>query len=128
MKLILLGLLVALCGSFNEPVQDVFAALKPVLKAGDAQKLATYLNSSTDITIGTTKAPYGKAQAEIVLRDFFRDNPPADFTIVHTGSSKAGLKFAIGQYKSGKATYSVLIRMKETDKNWLIHEISFVAE
>ena len=110
------------------PAQDVFASINPILKAGDAGQLAPHLNGNIDITIGTMKAPYSKSQAEIVLRDFFRDNPPADFSVVHTGSSKAGLKFAIGQYKSGKSVYSVLIRMKQSDKAWLIHEISFVKE
>lgn len=108
--------------------QDFFNTVRPMLKAGDAGQLADYFNSTIDVTIGTAKSPYSKNQAELVLRDFFKANPPADFTIMHTGSSKAGLKFAIGQYKSGKTAYSVLIRIRENDKSWLIHEISFVRE
>ena len=108
--------------------QDIFTTVRPMLKSGDAHQLSAYFNSTIDVTIGNNKSPYSKAQAELVLRDFFKANPPADFTIMHTGSSKAGLKFAIGQYKSGKTAYSVLIRIRENEKNWLIHEISFVRE
>lgn len=110
------------------PAQDLFTNIKPILKSGDARQLTAYLNSTIDITIGTNRVPYNRAQAETVLRDFFRQNPPTDFTILHTGSSKAGLRFAIGSYKSGKKEFSVLIRIRETEKSWLIHEMSFVAE
>lgn len=108
--------------------QDLFTNIKPILKAGDARQLAGYLNANIDITIGANRAPYSRAKAETVMRDFFRQNPPSDFTILHTGSSKAGLRFAIGNYKSGKKEFSVLIRIRETEKSWLIHEMSFVAE
>lgn len=110
------------------PAQDLFSDIKPILKVGDARQLSAYLNSSIDITIGSNRAPYNRTQAEAVLRDFFRQNPPTDFTILHTGSSKAGLRFAIGNYKSGKKEFSVLIRIRETEKSWLIHEMSFVSE
>lgn len=108
--------------------QDLFTSIRPHLKSGNAEELSEYFNNTIDITIGNNKSPYSKAQAEMVLRDFFKANPPVDFNIIHTGSSKAGLKFAIGQYKTGKSAYSVLIRIRENEKNWLIHEISFVRE
>jgi len=102
--------------------------MKGALKSGDASALAKQLNQQVDVTINGTQASYSKAQAEIVLRDFFRDNPPSDFAIMHTGSSKGGLQFAIGKYTSNKIHYSVLMRVKETGNLKLIHEISFVKE
>lgn len=108
--------------------QDVFNPVKSILKSGDSGQLAKMFSNTVDVTLESAKAPYSKAQAEIIFRDFFRSQPPTEFSIIHTGSSRAGLKFAIGQYKSGSASYSVLIRMREGEKMWLIHEISFVKE
>ena len=65
----------------------------------------------------------------MILRDFFRDNPPNDFSIIHNGASQDGaLQFAIGKYVSGKNNFSVLIRVKTAGKTRLVHDISFVKE
>ena len=71
---------------------------------------------------------YSKAQAEFVLRDFFKKYPVTDFSISHTGSSKSGLQYAIGTYKSNANQLTVLIRVKQSGNTHLIHEISFVKE
>jgi hypothetical protein len=108
--------------------QEVFNPMKAALKDGDASALAKQFNQQIDVTINGNQATYSKSQAEIVFRDFFRDNPPSEFSIMHTGSSKGGLQFAIGKYTSKKINYSVLMRVKETGNARLIHEISFVKE
>ncbi|MBS1680757.1 MAG: DUF4783 domain-containing protein [Bacteroidetes bacterium] len=108
--------------------QSIFAPMKNALKAGDAKELMKYFNSSVDLNLEGEVNTYSKAQAEFVLRDFFKKHSPTDFTIAHTGSSKAGLQFAIGKYTSGSDNYNVLMRVREVQKNYLIHEISFTKE
>ncbi|MFZ9980726.1 MAG: DUF4783 domain-containing protein [Cyclobacteriaceae bacterium] len=126
MKHLIIGLfMVLLAPAF---AQEVFNPMKTALKAGDASALAKQFNQQIDVTLNGNQATYSKAQAEIVFRDFFRDNPPSEFSIIHTGSSKGGLQFAIGKYTSRKISYSVLMRVKETGNVRLIHEISFVKE
>ena len=126
MKYIVFALLLFVCvPSWS---QEVFNPMKNALKAGDASALARQFNQQVEVTINGNQSSYSKAQAEIVIRDFFRDNPPSDFAIMHTGSSKGGLQFAIGKYTAGKTHYSVLMRVKESGTAKLIHEISFVKE
>jgi hypothetical protein len=81
-----------------------------------------------DINLEGNVNSYSKAQAEFVLRDFFKKHAPTDFTIKHTGASKGGLQFAIGEYQSGTDYYDVLMRVREVGKESLIHEISFVKK
>ena len=108
--------------------QTLFTPMKNALKAGDAKELVKYLNTSVDLNLEGEVNTYSKAQAEFVLRDFFKKHAPTDFTIVHTGSSKAGLQFAIGKYQSGTDSYDVLMRVREVEKTYLIHEMSFTKE
>ena len=108
--------------------QNIFAPMKDAVKAGNAKDLVKYFNNSIDLNLEGEVSTYSKAQAEFVLRDFFKKHTPTDFTIVHTGSSKAGLQFAIGKYQSGADSYDVLMRVREVDKNYLIHEMSFTKE
>lgn len=107
---------------------EIFAPIKDALKAGSAKEAAKHFNQSLDVNLEGEIKTYSKAQAEFVLRDFFKNHPPSDFTIVHTGSSKGGLQYAIGNYKSGSDLYNVLIRVKQSGSTYLVHEISFVKE
>ncbi len=107
---------------------DIFAPIRDVLKTGNAKELAKYFNQSVDINLEGEVNTYSKAQAEFVLRDFFKKYPSSDFTIEHTGSSKSGLQYAIGNYKSNNDQFNVLIRVKQSGSAYLIHEISFLKE
>jgi len=108
--------------------QDIFAPMKAAIKAGNIEQLSKHFNQNLDVNIEGNLNSFSKTQAVFAIGEFFKTHPPTDFTIVHKGSSQGGLQFAIGKYLSNKASYSVLIRVKETGEVRLIHEISFVKE
>jgi hypothetical protein len=107
---------------------DIFAPIRDAIKAGSAKEAVKSFNQSLDINLEGEINTYSKTQSEFVLRDFFKKHPPTDFTIVHTGASKGGLQYAIGNMKSNNETYNVLIRVKQSGNSYLVHEISFVKE
>lgn len=107
---------------------DIINEVKETIKAGSAKELARFLNQNVDIELDGKKETYSKAQAEIILRDFFKTNVPVDFTIIHKGQSKSGQPFAIGQYKTGNSNYRVFMKIKAVGEQQLIHEISFSKE
>lgn len=107
---------------------DIVSQVKETIKAGSAKELAKYLNQSVDINLEGKQENYSKAQAEFVLRDFFKAHAPSDFSIIHQGSSKSGQPFAIGQYKSNTENYRVFMKIKTVNDQPLIHEISFSKE
>ena len=110
--------------------EDIINNVKETIKAGSAKELAGYLNQTVDIMIDEKLESYSKAQAEFVLRDFFKAHVPSEFTIIHQGSSKSGQPqpYVIGQYKSEKETFRVLIKIKTVGKQQFVHEIRFAKE
>ncbi|ELR69969.1 hypothetical protein C900_04492 [Fulvivirga imtechensis AK7] len=110
--------------SQGEIINDV----KEAIKTGSSKEIAKFLNQNVDVTLDGNMQSYSKTQAEFVLKDFFKNNPPSSFTIVHQGASKGGLPYAIGQYMSKDDTYRVWLRIKNTGNKYLIHEISFIKE
>ncbi|KXK23239.1 MAG: hypothetical protein UZ12_BCD005002758 [Bacteroidetes bacterium OLB12] len=54
---------------------DIFAPMKDALKAGSAKELVKYVNQSVEINVEGDINTYSKAQAEFVLRDFFKKIP-----------------------------------------------------
>ena len=121
--------MIVMLQSFNALAQtDAIAQVKETIKAGSAKELSKYLNQAIDVTIDGNVQSYSKTQAEFVFRDFFKQNPPSEFNIIHQGSSKGGQPFAIGQYKSGNDVYRVFMKLKSANGQQLVHEISFVKE
>lgn len=116
------------CAQVSAQNNSVIDQVKESIKAGSAKELAKYLNTTVDVTIDGKPSSYSKAQAEFVLRDFFKANPPSEFNIIHQGSSKGGQPFAIGHYKSGDSIYRVWMKIKTVGNQSLVQEISFVKE
>jgi hypothetical protein len=130
MKLNLIFLL-TLCVfiSFETVAQsDVITQVKETIKAGSAKELARYLNSSVDLTLEGNVQSYSKAQAEFVLRDFFKQHPPSEVNIIHQGNSKGGQPYAIFQYKSGADTYRLFMKIKTINNTQLLDDIRFTKE
>jgi len=75
---------------------DVFDDIGSAIRTGDARQIARYFNNNVDLTVFNQEEVYSKAQAEMVLKDFFSKNSPKSFTIIHRGVSKEGARYAIG--------------------------------
>jgi hypothetical protein len=127
-RILRLTVLFVCLGSTHAFAQDIFAPMKDAIKTGNAKEVIKFFNSNVDMNLDGQVAMYSKAQAEFVLRDFFKKHPSSEFSIVHTGSSKGGLQFAIGRYVSNADTFDVVIRVKEVGGNYLIHELNFVKD
>jgi hypothetical protein len=127
-RILRLTVLFVCLGSIHAFGQDIFAPMKDAIKTGNAKEVIKFFNSNVDMNLDGQVAMYSKAQAEFVLRDFFKKHPSSEFSIVHTGSSKGGLQFAIGRYVSNADTFDVVIRVKEVSGNYLIHELNFVKD
>jgi hypothetical protein len=107
---------------------DIINQVKETIKAGSAKELAKYLNQTVYITIEGSVDTYSKAQAEFVLRDFFKQHAPSEVAIIHQGSSKGGQPFAILQYKSGTETYRLFMKIKTVNNVYLLDDIRFTKE
>ena len=108
--------------------QTIFPSIREAVKSGNASQVATYFNNAIHLNIDGEIGTYSKAKAEVVLREFFKKHAPTDFTIVHTGTSRGGLQFAIGLYTCGPERFDVLMRVREVEKTHLIHELSFAKD
>lgn len=128
-KKIIFILTISLAVNFNSFSQkESIEEVRQAIKIGSSKEFANYFNVTIDVTLDNDIQTYSRTQAEYVFKDFFKNNPPSSFTIVHQGSSKGGLPYAIGQYISNGQTYRVWMRIKGSGSKYLIHELSFIKE
>lgn len=107
---------------------DVLNSTKTTLIQGNSKDLARNFNEMVEISFEGEKASYSKTQAEFVMKDFFRKYPPVKFEYIHEGSSKDGLKYAIGKYSYGQGSFRVYILIKLVKGNYLIDTLDFSEE
>jgi hypothetical protein len=104
---------------------DINTDIANAIKAGDAAKLATYFNSTIDLTVPDNDGTFSKAQAELIVKDFFSKNPPKSFVVNHSGSSNDGSLFSVGTYISGSKSYRTYFLVKKTTATFSIQQLQF---
>jgi hypothetical protein len=110
-------------------VADIFDNISSAIRTGDAKQLSRYFNANVDLTILSQEEVYSKAQAEQIVKDFFTKNTPKTFTIIHTGLSKEGSKYAIGNLVTSQgASYRTYMYVKQTGGTEFIQELRFEKE
>src|SRR4051812_33555561 len=95
---------------------DQYDEIGDAIRTGDSHKIATYFDSKVDLALGNQEDVYSKAQAELLVKDFFSKNPAKSFALVHKGSSKEGTLFAVGTLTSSNGkTFRVSFVMKSVN-------------
>ena len=95
------------------------------IQTGNAAEVAKYFDNTVSITVFNSEGSYSKAQAEMVLKDFFSKNSPRSFKIIHKGNSSEGSQYAIGTLVSAKGSFRTYIYIKKKGNAYLIQEIRF---
>ncbi len=97
------------------------------IKTGNAKELAKYFNQNVELIIQNEENVYSKAQAELILKDFFLKNTPSDFAILHQGG-KEGAKYAIGSIKTTTGIFRVYFLLKIKNEQIYIHQLRIEKE
>ena len=120
------GFLLIFSITFASP--DVVDDIAVAIRSGNAKELAKFFNANINLNIPENEGFYSKAQAELILKDFFSKNPLKSFTILHQGSSKDGARYAIGNMVIEKGTFRAYFYMKKESGHYYIHEFSLSEE
>jgi len=107
--------------------QDITSTLVSYIKDGDVASLAEYFQTTIDVGLPEKDQDYSKTQAEMVLKDFFKNNPCTEFKLESSGESENQTFHIIGTYQSNQEKYQVLILMKKHSESekMLIYKIKF---
>jgi len=100
---------------------DLFSPVGKYLASGDCDRLSNWFADNLDIEVADQPTNCSRNQARLILKDFFDENPPSNFAILHK-TTKESLRYAIGQLTAGGETFNVVIAIKSSDgKNFIEH-------
>jgi len=96
------------------------------LKTGNATQLSRYFDIRVDITLPDKSDNYSRAQAEMIIRDFFSNNSVRSFELKYKGENN-GSKYCIGTLKTNNGDYRTKLFMKQKEARQVLQEIAFQA-
>ena len=102
--------------------QEIFVELSNNFKSGNVREIAKYFANTVDVTLPSSEDQYSKSQAEIVLKNFFSEHNPSNFTLEHQGASNNG-KYMVGTLTTSKGTFKVYVFVKDVGGQKSISEI-----
>jgi len=107
---------------------EVISNVRTAIKTGSSRELSQYFGSIVELNFDGEKSSYSKSQAEFVLKDFFKKNPPKDFEYIHQGSSKQGFRYVIGNYTIENSSFRIWILFKKDNERYYVDTIDFTRE
>src|SRR5882672_6473322 len=97
MKALISSLLIAMVimlSSFFQTsnIDEVIGALR----SGNANEMSRHFDDNLELTLPSKSDSYSKAQATLILKDFFSNNGVKGFDLKHKGDAPSGGHFCIG--------------------------------
>ena len=125
MKTIFTSLLVTsliVLSSFGQhnSIDEVIGALR----VGNASELSRYFDDNVEVTLPVKSDSYSKAQAQLILKDFFANNDVRGFELKHKGDSPGG-HYCIGTLQTKSGNFRAHIFMKSKGDKELVKELRF---
>lgn len=120
--IIILIFLIPVSDSPGQSQQGIPAEISMAFKAGNAEILAGYMNSTVELVMPDSEDFYKKGVAEGILKEFFRTHRTTDFVIKHQGG-RSDARYAIGDLRTTEGTFRIYFLMKIIDEKPLIHQL-----
>ena len=94
------------------------------LRSGNATELSKYVDDNIEISLPDKSDSYSKAQAVMILQDFFTNNGVKNFAVTHKGDN-GGSQFCVGTLQTRSGNYRTIFFMKTKNGRQLVKEIRF---
>lgn len=122
MKKLIIFPVILIALSFTMQVNAIPDEIVSAFRSGSATTLSNYINKTVELTVDDKEEIYSKAQAEVILKDFFARHKPKSFNILHQ-ANKASSKYAIGDLETSSGSYRVTFLLKTVNSKVFIHQL-----
>lgn len=102
----------------STPIDDVISAVK----TGNAGSLARYFDQTVEISLPDRSDAYSKAQAELVMKDFFQSKYVKSFDVDHRSENGRSV-FCIGTLVTRNGSFRTTLHMKTRSDKQALQEI-----
>jgi hypothetical protein len=94
------------------------------LRSGNSTELSKFFDENVELTLPDKSDSYSKAQAQVIVKDFFGNNGVKGFDLKHKGDSPGG-HFCIGTLQTNAGNFRTNVFMKTKNGREVVKEIRF---
>ena len=123
-RFLLLLFLFILSASFLSAQDKIYSDIERAFQRGDEKAILNHAADRVLLDIDKKESVYSKAQAAMILRDFFTKNRTSSFKLIFKGNAKGSSAYAVGVLESGAKKFRVTITLKETSGVFKIEQLS----
>lgn len=117
---LLAGIVLLSAFSRQSSIDEVIGALR----SGNSNELSRFFDDNVDLTLPDKSDSYSKAQAQLIVKDFFGNNGVKGFDLKHKGDSPGG-HFCIGTLQTNSGNFRTNVFMKMKNGREVVKEIRF---
>jgi hypothetical protein len=103
--------------------RDIFDTLSGYFKASNSKEIAGYFGPMIELNILSEEGEYSKAQAELIIRDFFSKNKAGSVKVIHRLSSSSNYRFGVLALQTDQSKLRVSISLANDGNRFMIRSI-----
>ncbi|MES2060904.1 MAG: DUF4783 domain-containing protein [Bacteroidota bacterium] len=107
---------------------DDIEKIADLIKQGNAHELAKMFSSNVDMNILDETNVYSKAQSEMILDKFFKENKPHTVKLLHRVSSNPNYNFGVVILGTEKGKFRISYTLREINKVMVVIELRIETE
>jgi hypothetical protein len=107
---------------------DTIEKISELIKQGNAHEIAKFFATNVDISILDETNVYSKAQSEMILDKFFKENKPHAVKMLHRINSNPNYNFGVLILTTDKGKFRVSYTLKEVNKVMAVIELRIETE
>ena len=119
----LMAVAVVVMSSFAQSTNTIDEVIG-ALRSGDADGMSKYFDDNIELTLPVKSDSYSKAQAQVILKDFFGNNGVKGFELKHKGDSPGG-HYCIGTLQTKSGNFRAHVFMKSKGSKDVVKELRF---
>jgi hypothetical protein len=113
----ILTLFLFLTATVQVSAQSVGEQVTAAFRVGNHKELSRHFDTKVDMVLLSKENSYSKAQAEVIIKDFFDKNRISGYQVIHQGRSRDGAQYVIGSLTTASGQYRTYVLVKgEGDK------------
>jgi Domain of unknown function (DUF4783) len=114
---------VLLLSSFE--TQSAIDGVISALRSGNSSQLSAYFDDNVELTLPDKSDSYSKAQAQLIVKDFFGNNGVKGFELKHKGDVPNGGHYCVGTLQTNSGNFRTNVFMKTKSGREVVKEIRF---
>lgn len=101
---------------------SAFAPIGKYMRAGDYDNLSVWFADNLELDIFGQRNICSRNQARLIMKSFFEQYTPKQFTIIHK-SGPAALKYAIAELSAGGEVFSIFLCVNIIDGKSYVEQL-----